>query len=512
MPKEETVFVFPATSAQQRFWLLDQLRPEGNPALNMSVPLRWTGPLELAVLQRAWQEVVRRHEALRTIFKIERGELQQVILPDLEVYLPFSEDSESVLSLAQNDARQTFDLLVGPLFRARIIRLAPSKHLFLLTLHHIISDGWSNGVIARDLCAFYSSFLSGRPSVLPELTLQFPDFAEWQAQRLANKDFEAQLAYWQAQLEGSPASLDLCDLGGLSSQPETGAAAVSITLEPHLVQAAITLAAAERASPFMIFLAAFQILLHRYTREVDFLITSPSANRDRPEFQSLVGLFVNPLILRADLRGDPTVGEFLERVQRTALDAFAHQDIPFESLLDEFNTAKLQANFHYDAGWQPPSDLPDDVVVDLVSVRTEETIYELSATVTQEGGGGMRVEFEYDRAVFDAQTIRRMLDHYEQLLKSAVADPAERVSSLSMLTPNEQSRFGASSVPARPTFDLREILATRIMKRADAVVARHGRREFSCAELLAQLDGGPGAVSNLQQAASLIAQWRARLD
>ncbi|MDQ6809177.1 MAG: condensation domain-containing protein, partial [Verrucomicrobiota bacterium] len=333
---EEGVFVFPATPAQRRFWLLDQMRPGGNPALNMSLPLRWNGPLQFAAMQRAWREVVRRHEALRTIFTVNHGELQQLILPELEIALSYSKATDSPTELAQAEMREPFDLVAGPLVRARLIRLSPAEHLLLLTVHHIVSDGWSNGVIARDLCSFYTSLLAGTPPALPELSLQFADYAEWQTDRMANDDFAAQRTYWREQLRGEPAALDFPEMGASLGTPATGGATCSLMLSPVLVRSVNALAANANVSPFMVFLAAFQILLHRYTGELDFLVTSPSANRDRAEFQPLVGLFVNPLILRADLRGDPAVDELLRRVRGTALDAFAHQDIPFESLLDEF--------------------------------------------------------------------------------------------------------------------------------------------------------------------------------
>ncbi|HSP45366.1 MAG TPA: condensation domain-containing protein, partial [Chthoniobacterales bacterium] len=299
MKKEESVFVFPATSAQRRFWLLDQLQPGGNPALNMSLAMRWHGPLDQVVLRRALNEVVSRHEALRTTFEDDRGQLRQLIAPALVLDLrildasAFRETSASDLpaQLMQEEARQPFDLRNGPLLRGRLLRLAPAEHLLLLTIHHIVSDGWSNSILTRDLCACYTAFLQDRPSPLSELSIQFPDYAEWQEARLANDDFAAQRSYWRQKLTGDLPGLNLpFDRPPKSGQNVSGDVRARV-LPPDLVRAAKSLSTGENASAFMIFFAVFQVLLHRYTGQEDFLVTSPSANRQRREFESLIGPF-----------------------------------------------------------------------------------------------------------------------------------------------------------------------------------------------------------------------------
>ena len=352
---EASVFVFPATPAQRRFWLLDQLQPGGNPALNMCVALRWHGPLDQAVLRRALNEVVARHEALRTTFESERGQLRQLIAPSLTLDLPtlnasdFRGTSPADLEahLIHEETSRPLDLRAGPLVRGRLVHLGPREHLLAITVHHIVSDGWSNGIITRDLCALYSAFLRGKPSPLPELTIQFADYADWQQARLEADDFASQREYWRHKLAGDLTGLDLpLDRPRLAS-PSISGSIRSRLLPPELVRAAKALGAGENASPFMILFAIFQALLCRYTGKTDFLVLSPSANRERREFESLVGQFVNPLLLRADVRGDPTFRELLGRVRGVVLEAFSNQDIPFESLLDEFHAAQLQVNFQY---------------------------------------------------------------------------------------------------------------------------------------------------------------------
>jgi hypothetical protein len=224
--------------------------------------------------------------------------------------------------------------------------------LLLLTVHHIVSDGWSNAILTSDLCAFYTAFIQDVPASLPELPIQFADYADWQHAQLADENFAAQRAYWRQKLAGNLPGLDLPFDRRPRSGPNVSGDVRSRVLPPELVRGAKALAADQSASPFMIFFAAFQVLLHRYTGQEDFLVTSPSANRSRSEFESLIGPFANPLLLRADLQGDPAFKLLLDRVRSVVLEAFSNQDIPFEMLLDEFRAPRLQVNFHHDSGLQ----------------------------------------------------------------------------------------------------------------------------------------------------------------
>jgi non-ribosomal peptide synthetase component F/thioesterase domain-containing protein len=524
---DESIFIFPASPAQKRFWLLDQLQPGGNPALNLSLALRWHGPLDRLILERALNEVVARHEALRTTFDYERGELRQLIAPSVVLELPcqethdFSLVADLLSHLRREEARQPLDLRTGPLIRARLQRVTPDEHLLLLTVHHIISDGWSNGILLRDLCEFYTALVDNKKPSLPELTLQFADYAEWQQARLANDDFAAQRDYWRQKLAGDLPGLDLPYDRPRGATPNISGDVRSRVLPAELVRAATALGAGESASPFMIFLAVFQALLHRYTGQGDFLVTSPSANRERGDFASLVGLFVNPLLLRANLQDDPTFRQLLGRVRHVALEAFSNQDIPFESLLDEFKAARLQVNFHYDAGLQQPATLPEGVTLESVPSVSAGTVYELSASVLEDAEG-MRLEVEYNTTVFDAKTIDRMLAHYQTLLESIVTDPDKPISALPLLVLEERRQLGLETHPVDPAapiqLDIRAPLVEGVMAKPDVVVARHGRRELSGAELLARMESARNAdksgraPSDLDQAAMWVGHWRARVD
>jgi non-ribosomal peptide synthetase component F/thioesterase domain-containing protein len=529
LKKDESLFVSPPTPAQRRFWFLDQLQPGGNPAFNMSLAMRWHGPLDQLVLRRALNEVVARHEALRTTFEDERGQLRQLIAPALLLDLPildasaFRETSASDLpaQLMQEEAQQAFDLRLGPLLRARLLRLSAVEHLLLVTVHHIISDGWSNAILTRDLCAFYTAFLQDTPSPLPQLTIQFADYADWQQTLVASDDFAAQRAYWREQLAGDLPGLDLPFDRQPRSGPNASGSTRSRALPLELVRAAKSLGVEENASPFMIFFAVFQVLLNRYSGQEDFLVTSPSANRQRREFESLIGPFVNPLLLRANLRGRPTFRELLGRVRSVALEAFSNQDIPFEMLLDEFQAPRLQVNFHYDSGLQQPVNLPEGLTLELLPSVSVGTVYELSASVF-ENAGTVRLELEYNPTLFDAETIDRMLGHYQTLLESVVSDSATAVSALPLLTHDERIGFGLEKGSMDRTvlthLDIRAPLVERVMAKPDAVAARHGRRELSCAELLARMESARNAdksnraPTDLDQAASWVAHWRARVD
>ncbi len=491
--EDKSVFLFPATLAQRRFWLLDQLQPGGNPALHMAIALRLRGPLDPSLLQQALNEVVARHEALRTTFENDRSQLRQIISPSLQLDLK---------------SQPPLDLARGPLLRARLVRLAVQDHLLELAVHHIVSDGWSNAILLRDLCACYSALVEERPVRLPELSLQFADYAEWQQSRLTNNDFAAQRDYWREKLAGDLPGLDLPYQRQTIEGAQTGETRARL-LPPALAEAAKSFAAREHASPFMLFFAIFQTLLHRYTGQIDFLVTTPSANRDRLEFESLIGPFANPLILRADLRDDPTLRELLGRTRTIALEAFANQDIPFEALLDEFQAARLQVNFHYDAGLQRTLELPAGLTSEFLPVASTGTVYELSASVLEEPHG-LRLEIEYNPALFDPGTIERMLGHYETLLQSALGDATKPISKLELLTAEERSvrREPEASAP----LDIRSALVERVLSKPDAVIARHGRRELSCAELLVRLESAEKEISDLDLAAAWIAHWRDRLE
>src|ERR671914_472306 len=327
--------------AQERLCFLDQL--EGPSATyNEQVGLRLSGLLDVGALQRSLGEVVRRHEVLRTSFPTVEGVAVQRIAPVLEVGLPVVElqglgDGEreaEVRRLAAEEAQRPFDLARGPLLRVCLLKLGEEDHGLLLTLHHIVTDGWSLGVFIHELSALYQAFSTGRPSPLAALPIQYADFAAWQREWLQGAVLEEQLGYWQQQLAGAPSIFELpTDRPRPAVQGFRGAS-VAFGLEAELTQGLKALSQRAGVTLFMTLLGAFMVVLARYSRQEDIVVGSPIANRTHSQTEGLIGFFVNTLVLRADLSGDPPFEELLRRVRRVALEAYAHQEVPFERVVE----------------------------------------------------------------------------------------------------------------------------------------------------------------------------------
>ena len=454
---EGDVFIFSATAAQKRFWLLDQLVPGGNPALNIPLAVRLRGELNLPALECSFNEILRRHESLRTTFHCERGQLLQVIAPGQTMTVPLIDVSDFPpgerehvpAHLLAEEATRPFDLARGPLLRARLVRLAPCEHLLLFPIHHIIADGWSNGVFARELGVLYSAEVQGMPSPLPELAIQFADFSQWQSNLLAEGGFNPQLDYWRARLAGELPVLDLpVDRPRL---PWRAAAAPAQICERRLLDALTTslkaVALEEGVSPFMLFLATFSVLLNRYAGgQEDVLVGTSTANRDRLEIESLIGLFVNPLLMRLDLSGTPTFREQLARTRQVVLEAFEHADAPFEKLVEELQPRRLQVNFLYQqdfvqsARWH-------DLEVTPVNAGTGGAVYEWNVLAVEDGDG-VRLHCEYNAELFDPATVERMLADFEGLLATvAAADGLE--TPITLLPLRSVAGLPPSSAPQR---------------------------------------------------------------
>ncbi|HEX7242847.1 MAG TPA: amino acid adenylation domain-containing protein, partial [Longimicrobiaceae bacterium] len=332
----------PLSFAQQRLWFIHQLDP-GSSAYNMPASLRLRGALDVRALRRSLAELVRRHEAVRTAFVDEGGEPVQVVLPAAAVPFPvldlagLPEEPRRAEALRRviEDGLRPFDLRRGPLLRVLLVRLAGDEWVLGFTMHHVVSDGWSMGVLAREVSALYAAYTRGGESPLPELEVQYADFAVWQRKRLAGEVLDAQLRYWRETLEGAPRVLELP-----TDHPRGSVLDVAEVGRPFEVSAATTrglraLARRESATLFMTLLAGWQTLLGRYTGQDDVVVGTPIANRTSAELEGLIGFFVNTLVLRGDLSGDPGFGELLGRVRETTLGAFAHQDLPFEKLVEE---------------------------------------------------------------------------------------------------------------------------------------------------------------------------------
>ncbi|RMF32232.1 MAG: non-ribosomal peptide synthetase, partial [Chloroflexi bacterium] len=331
----------PLSFAQQRLWFLDQLEP-GSPFYNIPTAVRLTGPLDVAALEASLNEILRRHESLRTTFPTVDGRPRQQIAPELTLSLPVidlrglpeAEREAQALRLATEEAQRPFDLAQGPLIRALLLQLDDDDHIALLTMHHIVSDGWSMGILIQEIAVLYDAFSQGRPSPLPELPIQYADFAAWQRKWLQGEVLERQLAYWKEQLADLPPLLELPTDRPRPAVQSFRGRTHSFVLPETLSRAIQELGRREGATLFMTLLAAFQALLYRYTGQERFAVGTPIANRNRAEIEGLIGFFVNTLVLRADFADNPTFRQVLKRVRETALGAYAHQDLPFEMLVD----------------------------------------------------------------------------------------------------------------------------------------------------------------------------------
>ena len=448
----------PLSFAQQRLWFLDQLEP-GSPVYNVPAAIRLKGPLNVSALERALGEVLRRHEALRTTFSNVKGKPVQVIspapppAPALSVVdlrgLPETERGARVLSLATKEARQTFDLARSPLLRSTLMRLSEEDHVLLLVTHHIACDGWSIGVLFRELATLYTAFTTGEAIPIAPLPIQYADFARWQRQWLQGEVLEEQLSYWKQRLAGAPAVLELpTDRSRPAVQTFKGARQ-SIVLPKGLSESLKALSQREGVTLFMTLLAAFKTLLYRYTGQEDIVVGSPMAGRNRAEIERLIGFFVNNLVLRTNLSGEPTFRELLRRVREVALGAYAHQDVPFEKLVEELQPERdlgrsplFQVSFNLLNYVDERLEIPG-LSISPLKVDNGTTKFDLTLFMV-EGAEGLRGWLEYNEGLsgwveyrtdlFEAATITRMLGHLETLLEGIIADPDQRLSELPLLT------------------------------------------------------------------------------
>src|SRR4028119_2465851 len=448
---QEEVFVFPVSFAQQRLWFLDQLFP-GNSFYNVAAALRLTGSLNIAALEQTFNEIVRRHEALRTTFRMLEGELVQVIAPTLTVPLPVvdlrnlptAEQEAETRRLATEERSRPFDLSQEPLLRVMLLQLDSSEHIILLNLHHIVSDGWSIGVLIRELGAIYTAMSSNKPSPLPELPIQYADFAHWQREWLQGvggtheSPLQAQLAYWKQQLDNIP----LLNLPPGRPRPATQTyrgATQFLKLSKSLSEELETLSQRQRVTLFMTLLAAFQTLLYRYTQQTDIVIGSPIANRNRHEIEGLIGFFVNSLVLRTNLSGNPTFLELLDRGREVALGAYAHQDLPFEKLVEELHPERnlshhplFQVAFSLQNTPIEALELPG-LMLSQLEFDSPSAKFDLEFHLW-ESPESFKGQVIYSTDLFDDTTITRMLGHFQTLLESIIANPEQRLCDLSLLT------------------------------------------------------------------------------
>ncbi|MGA9118032.1 MAG: amino acid adenylation domain-containing protein, partial [Bacteroidota bacterium] len=441
--------VFPASFGQKRLWFLDQFEP-GSPYYNIPAPFRVRGAFDLAVFQRTVNEILRRHESLRTTFIAMDGQPMQVISEVQPVSLPVVDLSqwepekreEEIITRARRDARTPFDLATGPLFRVTVLKAGPEDHVVLFTMHHIISDGWSIGILVREIGEIYGAFLRGLPSPLPDLPIQYADYAEWQREWFQGEVLDSQLLYWQSQVTGAPELLELpTDRPRLAVYSNIGSTE-SISLSRELSDGVHKVAREQGVTPFMVLLAAFQTLLHRYSGQDDICIGTPIANRTQAEVEHVIGLFINTLVLRTRFAGDPTVKDLLKQVREVTLGAFARQDLPFEMLLDALH---LDRDMSHPPLFQvmfilqnTPASLQEfpGMRLEQIDVDMGTATYDMTLSVA-ESRSGYAASMEFNTDLFDGSTIRRLLAHYRRILEAIVGDVARRVSAIRFLSDDE---------------------------------------------------------------------------
>ncbi len=457
IPRRPISETAPLSFAQQRLWFLDQLEP-GTPFYNLPAAVRLQGNLNVLGLQESFNAIVGRHEALRTTFSQVNGQPRQTIAPansfapvplpvvDLQELPPSARELE-VQQLAFNESQQPFDLQQAPLLRTTLLQLNPQEFVLLLTMHHIVADGWSIGVLIQELAAFYQAFHTPHPAphTLPTLPIQYADFAVWQ-QTLQKDLLETQLAYWKQQLQEAPPFLELPTDRPRPPEQTYQGATQSIGLSRSLTEALKNLSREANATLFMTLLAAFKTLLYRYTNQSDLVVGTTIANRNRAELEGLIGIFINTLVLRTNCADNPSFCELLERVRQTTLAAYAHQDLPFEKLVEELQPDRslshnpiFQVMFQLRNAPLPALELPE-VKLSVMSIATHTTQFDLSLDIT-ETSDELQVLIEYSTDLFDATTITRMLGHFQILLAGIVADPDRSLSSLPLLSTTEQQQL-----------------------------------------------------------------------
>jgi non-ribosomal peptide synthetase component F len=453
IPRRSQISPAPLSFAQQRLWFLSQLEPN-SPFYNIPAAVRLRGQLNLGALQQSFNEIISRHEALRSNFQTREGQAISVISETVPLILPIFDISElplnqqeaEVRQQASQEAQKPFDLNSDLLLRAKLLRLSKQEHILLLTMHHIVSDGWSIGVMVRELATLYQAFCNGQPSPLPALPIQYVDFAVWQREWLQGEVLETQISYWLKHLENAPKVLELpTDRPRPAIQTFRGAT-YSFKLSKELSASLNKLSQQQGSTLFMILLAGFQTLLWRYTDQEDIAIGSPIANRNRTEIEGLIGFFVNTLVLRTNLAGNPSFEELLKRVREVALGAYAHQDLPFELLVEQLQpqrdlsyTPLFQVMFVLQNAPMSALELPG-LTLTLLESNSDSAKFDLTLQMieTEEGLVG---SLEYNTDLFEENTIHRMVGHLQTLLEGVVANPQQHLSELPLLSESERHQL-----------------------------------------------------------------------
>ncbi len=489
---------FPLSFAQERLWFLNQLEP-GSPFYNVPVAVRLTGRLSIPALKQTLNEIVGRHEILRTCFSMVDGEPLQFISPARQLAFPVADLSElseaergsEARRLVGEESQYSFDLKQGPLVRINLLRLGEQEHVLILVLHHIISDGWSMGILVNEMAILYEAFLRGGASPLPELSIQYADYSVWQRQWLQGEVLAQQLSYWKQKLEGAPPVLELpTDRPRPAIQTYRGDSQ-SLELGRPLSDSLKQIGKQEGIRLFMVMLAAFKVLLYRLSGQQDISVGTPVAGRTRAEIEGLIGFFVNTLVMRSEIKGGESFKEVMRREREVVLEAFAHQDVPFEKLVLELQPARslsytplFQVMFSLENDPREIMNLPG---LTLDSFEPDLRVAKFDLTLSVADSQDLAISLEYNTDLFDARTITRMLGHFRNLLEGIVANPEQPVSTLPLLTEAERRKlifdWNNTTFDYAPDRCVHELFEAQAERSPDAIAVVFDEQRLTYAEL-----------------------------
>lgn len=441
VPSPTGLETYPASLSQRRLWFLDQLRAS-SAAYNVPVGLWLYGPLDVGLLERSLQVIVSRHDTLRTSLVLERGELVQRILPSHTVSLPVTdfahlhEPYPPAYEFAKRDVGTAFDLGKAPLFRSHLLRIKPDEHVLLCTMHHTITDAWSMRVFTRELAVLYEALTNGVTPDLPELAIQYGDYSVWQHRLVETESAQRQLSYWKERLAGSPPVLELPSEHPRPAEQTFEGATWTFTLPAQVISAALSLAKQHQVTPFMLLLAAFKTLLYRYSGQPDVLVGVPVAGRTQVETEPLIGFFVDTLVLRDDLSGNPRFLDLLAQVRETTLGALANAEVPFERVVEAL---RPERNLSYNPVFQVMfsviqsairSHAFGNVVAYPYVVNTNSSILDLFATFIEDSDGKWWLQFDFSTALFSVERISQIFENYTEILRQVTVDPEIQIDDL----------------------------------------------------------------------------------
>jgi thioesterase domain-containing protein/acyl carrier protein len=456
----DDVFLLPTSLAQKRYWQLDQLVP-GNPALNVPLAFRLAGPLDVSALERALSDLAVRHEILRASFDRVGADVMQIVRREAAVRLdvidlstlPPAERSRRTEELVLEEARKQFALATGPLYRTSLVRQSELEHVLLVSMHHIVCDGWSNGVLVRETAELYRAAVEGDAPRLPDLSIQFADFASWQREWLRGEKFEEAFDYWRGKLAGGLPPLEIPTDRPRRRGITSPGVFETLLLDKPLSDALKSFGRQVDATPFMLFFAGFVALLSHWSGQKDVLVSSPAANRQHVETEGLIGPFANPLLLRADLTGSPTLRALVLRVRELALAAFSFAELPFEKLVEWQETTLKQVPyaprvmFIYQTAFMQPVALPEGLTLTPLRSVSPGSAFDLLQAVV-ERAEGQRLQLEYNPDLFEASTVARFLKDYETLLRAIATTPDALLADVKIETTPRKPTSGERPIPA----------------------------------------------------------------